>query len=542
MLGLRYREGGGLVLLCVVTILVVAGACGRSVDHSTGAAGSAGTEATPGVAGTGKGGDSEPGLAGIGGAGTSSGDGDGAGDGGAAGSPSPASRCSLSADCGQGFCRFPDQTCVSCLVHSNCTDSQACVGGSCVDTTICLSDADCVEGKQCDPMWRRCMECVTDAHCGVSSACISGQCQPITACKNSLDCAVGVCDRSVGRCVECLSFRDCKAGQGCAGTVCVSAPSCVSDGDCKAERLLCDTPAGQCVQCLANADCPVLHHCTSGRCEPDLCEPGKSVCINDAVALCTATGDGVSDGSACVDGEHCNYSAGRARCGHCARRSLDVVWAIDNGSSMGAEPLAYGAVVDQVHQALKKQGVDVRTVLVSLADPTLTPCSADHGVCVPPPTGAATCTEQTTEFLPVSRRVKGDVLAALAETYRSWQSFLRSDVQKAFIIVSNQSDFTVPSTTGGPTQSATFTDTLNSFSPPLGAWTLSGVLCASASCGATFSCSNMPISRCAGAEPFISLVKETDGFTVDFCTANPGATVMPIVSGLLSQVTPPSCQ
>lgn len=453
----------------------------------------------------------------------------------------PGQSCESNADCGQGFCRFPDQVCVSCILNSNCADNEACVAGACTKTSMCSGDADCTPGKKCDPMWRRCVDCAQDSDCDASSVCASNTCQPITTCKNSLDCATGVCDKSTARCVECVSSSDCHSGERCAAGGCVSAPTCTSDKDCKASKQLCDTNAHQCVQCLDIADCPDLHRCASGLCEPALCPPGKSVCVNDAIATCNPIGDGTDAGVACVAEEHCNYASGVPRCGSCAKHPLDLIWAIDTNSGMANEALAYGAVIDQVHQALKAQGVDIRTVLIGLASsyPPSTSCALGHGLCVPPPTGSDSCPGQTAEFLHVSYSVNEDPLGAVLTTYSTWQPVLRAKAQKVFLVVGNRNDPKI-------TTEAGFTSGIAKLNPPIeNTWAVSGVVCATTTtCDGTLLCGKdqTHATRCYGNVPFVSLVQQTGGFAVDFCTTSAMEAAVPVTAELLKSLTPTGCE
>jgi len=551
-----------ILFLGGAVISSLGGACGRTSDDAISDAGSAGQAASSGVSGqTGIGGASvdrgatEAGTTakGDGGNATASG-GDDATNGGRAsatdgeagegGSPAvnAGQSCESNAECGQGLCRFPDQVCASCVLHSNCADNEACIGGACTKTSVCTSNADCAPGKKCEPMWRRCVACTEDRDCGANAVCAGNACRAITPCKNSLDCPTGVCDKAAARCVECVSSSDCHAGERCAANACVAAPSCASDKDCKAAKLLCDTSAGECVQCLDVVDCPKFHSCVSGRCEPARCEPGKSVCVNDAIASCNAQGDGTSDGVACTAQEHCNYTSGVPHCGSCAKRPLDLIWAVDTNVSMANEALAYGPVIDRVHQALKAQGVDIRTVLIGLAgkNPPSTSCNMSHGLCVPPPTGSDSCPGQTPEFLHVSVSVNEDPLGAFLTTYPTWQPVLRSTAQKAFLVVANRNDPKI-------TTEVQFTSGIAGLNPPLGnTWALSGVVCATTTtCTGTLLCgpqNQTQVPRCFGNVPFVSLVQQSGGFAIDFCTTSADEAAVPVTTELLKSLTPSGCE
>lgn len=207
---------------------VLASACGRSTDDrsSPSSAGAsetiAGTSTVGGSPALGGGSNGESGTGDQ-----SSSAGSDVTDAGAAGTPVKA-ECTSNQECGAEFCRFLEQRCVSCLVHSNCADDEAYIDGSCEKTRTCDTDTDCSSGKKCDPTWRRCLECTADADCGATATCDSGTCKPVSPCKNSVDCAQGVCDGHLGRCVECATSVDCKDGQRCANSACVAAPSCTS--------------------------------------------------------------------------------------------------------------------------------------------------------------------------------------------------------------------------------------------------------------------------------------------------------------------------
>lgn len=149
------------------------------------------------------------------------------------------------------------QTCPSSTPH--------CAGSACVQ---CRNDADCGNGKHCDPNTSRCLECLTDSHCATTLDCRVSRCGAAGACVVSNAPARTSCgpqDSSIctadGRCVQCLDAAQCRT-----------------------PKAQCNTLSNVCVECTASSHCSAGSACTlqntcekscgNGRLDPnEACDP-----------------------------------------------------------------------------------------------------------------------------------------------------------------------------------------------------------------------------------------------------------------------------
>lgn len=198
-------------------------------------------------------------------------------DGGPADAAPPDMGCSSDDSCGGQVCDMTTNTCVECVLATDCTaDPNATVCGddqTCVQCTPSEDDACDAANPYCESTRGRCVECLTGDQCtspGAARCDSSNACAP---CAGDLDCAsvAGAVRCADETCVECTVATE---GVDCAG----ATPRCGPDHTCKA--------------CVENADCPD----DEPVCGADnTCGPcgGAADCSGRPLA-------GVCDGGACV--------------------------------------------------------------------------------------------------------------------------------------------------------------------------------------------------------------------------------------------------
>ena len=141
----------------------------------------------------------------------------------------------------------------SCLAHSDCPISSSCTNGQCVDPCVqfCSADATCkvidhVPTCSCPPGWRGdgrqsgCvkLQCLENIDCSASQSCVNGNCVDVCslsgACGSNSDCKtlnhIPLCscqngfsgDPRIGcsRLLECTRDRECPTNMVCAFGIC----------------------------------------------------------------------------------------------------------------------------------------------------------------------------------------------------------------------------------------------------------------------------------------------------------------------------------
>lgn len=191
--------------------------------------------------------------------------------------------------------------CLQCMVKSDCSTGNLCLGNNCVPG--CEIDDDCARGLYCAQ--GSCVSCTKDDHCS-----------------DGMKCRANTCTSG-----ECYKDSDCSTGSYCHPLLnsCESLPSdyCASDNDCASAipgllDQFCDPLTRQCIpSCLAAAFCL------------DLFGSGRNVCVEGGCYGCGTNSDcaGVrcdpvdrwcractSDVSCAVPGWHC---AGDGACYEC---------------------------------------------------------------------------------------------------------------------------------------------------------------------------------------------------------------------------------
>jgi outer membrane exchange protein TraA len=209
-------------------------------------------------------------------------------------------------DCGQnsGFYCNAAAVCAPCdsslfcgLTCSPCGRTQPyCVNiNSNFQCAECRDDADCPDGRVCDPTTRVCLVCSRDEHCKHGTVCQNNQCIP---CAADNACAGSSCNC-------CPSGTRCDALGPSAMPTCVE---CTQDGDCPSNRR-CDTTVGRCVEQFAECN-------TSDRCGPQCrrCPDDRPYCLLGEVCVACRSDVDCDDGKFCHSGQ-CDACVVDRRCG-----------------------------------------------------------------------------------------------------------------------------------------------------------------------------------------------------------------------------------
>jgi hypothetical protein len=220
------------------------GGGGTSVSMSSGGNGGGGgsTGGTTGGGGGGTGGIKMPdGGAGTGGATNGGGGTGGAMDGGGGDSGVDAGPCPQGCSGNTPVCETSTNTCVQCLVKTDCTGNQVCSSDhTCV---ACNENADCTDPTlaRCDTTAHACVSCTMDGQCTRFSATPvcdegKGKCVFCTADTEQAQCGSKSCKTSTGTCTShvrgtllaceaCEGDHDCGGGMACVEQKWGSGPS-----------------------------------------------------------------------------------------------------------------------------------------------------------------------------------------------------------------------------------------------------------------------------------------------------------------------------
>lgn len=253
--------------------------------------------------------------------------------------------------CGAGKCE------VSCMLTSDCDDTNPCTSDSCGvdkkcafvandaaipdDSNPCTKDVcqggvaqntaepvgtSCGQDAKCDG-FGSCQGCKTDTQCPADTACADNFCEVASGTCKSTPLADGpIADVQKGDCkvTACLAGQivanpddsdvpmggnDC-VDEGCSNGMPTSMPK-ASQAPCAAG--VCDG-AGMCVQCVATNNCQLDFTCAMNQCfdcndgtkngnETDLDCGGECIsrCSTGKMCLVTADCDGECDNGVCVD-------------------------------------------------------------------------------------------------------------------------------------------------------------------------------------------------------------------------------------------------
>lgn len=100
----------------------------------------------------------------------------------------------------------------------------------------------------------------------------------------------------------------------------------------------------------------------------------------------------------------------------------DIIWVVDNSASMRDEESYVQTNVNRFSSLIAASGTDVHVIMIS----------STTRIVVPPPLGGSP------QFLAVDQQVNShDALSLIISTYPEWQSFLRPDSVKHFVVVTD---------------------------------------------------------------------------------------------------------
>ncbi|MGC4119370.1 MAG: MopE-related protein [Myxococcales bacterium] len=237
--------------------------------------------------------------------------------------------CARDADCGpteqcvNGVCQefslvFPDAGLGTCQVDGDCPDLRyACLSGTCsIVPGVCLTDADCVTGYQCNPSSHQCvllgMLCDLE---GTTRSCAGsdvGACRPgVQACAGGL---WGPCVGTVGPTDERCDGED----NDCDGVT-------DEDFDLSSDPANCGACGQACRATNARAQC-LAGRCVSWKCDPNWFDVNGDR-LDGCEYACVPSGPEVCDGKDNDCNGKTDDGLGTTTCGvgACARKVANCV-------------------------------------------------------------------------------------------------------------------------------------------------------------------------------------------------------------------------
>ncbi len=246
------------------------------------------------------------------------------------GNPCTVNNCDPDSGCIEA--NVPDGT--SCDDDNICTESDACLNGTCAgDVTVCNDDNPCTNDT-----------CLAGVGCEFAPANQGAGCNDGSACTNNDSCDAGIC---VGTDIVCddgnaCTLDACDAVSGCTfpdasdGSACDDGNDCTDgdlcdQGECVGESVTCNddnpcttdscAPVGGCgfapvadgTACDDGDICTVSESCVASECvgSPQDCDDGLPCTIDscDSVDGCThvaaPSGTACDDNNACSVGDMC---------------------------------------------------------------------------------------------------------------------------------------------------------------------------------------------------------------------------------------------
>ncbi len=183
---------------------------------------------------------------------------------------------------------------------------------------------------------------------------------------------------------------------------------------------------------------------------------GESGDVPTITPITPVAGGGVDGGACKAVVQQAEKQQGRA----------DIIFVLDNSGSMAQEVSAVQTNLNSFSSQIESSGIDVHVVVISAppgggpggggcVDPTGIACAFvpgltvgslinGNGVCVDPPLGAQGACPQgddsnpTAGFMHVKQAVDShNALAMVEQTYSNWQSLLRPDAAKTFVVITD---------------------------------------------------------------------------------------------------------
>ena len=180
-------------------------------------------------------------------------------------------------------------------------------GGNDVDLAVCSTNNDCEDDEKCSAD-HACVPVCTPNSCSKGQMCVNtaahvGKCGlacDFVTCENGMKC---VNEGSSAKCVGCLTDSDCGSGGVCTDdNICISSPD------------PCD-----------GVTCATGHRCMAGQCEPyPLGSTEDPQCSSTQVANGSGGCKNPCEGVVCPRGKICTASNGKACCGDCTLKAVNL--------------------------------------------------------------------------------------------------------------------------------------------------------------------------------------------------------------------------
>jgi hypothetical protein len=207
----------------------------------------------------------------------------------------------------------------------------------------------------------------------------------------------------------------------------------------------------------------------------------------------------------------------------------DIIFVVDTSGSMDQEAQWTQQQMPNLVSTISGSGIDTHLILISSTD-----------MCIPPPLGSGACGGGDTNppnFLHVVVGVgSNDALNKIISTFPQWQSMLRANSVKSFVVVSDDD------ATDGPYNSASaFTTAVNALNPALikPGWKFHGIVAS----GGFFSppCGPFPPLSAAEGKVYKDLINQTSGVFGDLCLQNFGPVFTQLATSVVNSA-PLACE
>jgi MYXO-CTERM domain-containing protein len=188
-----------------------------------------------------------------------------------------------------------------CVVDTDCTAGNLCIGGKCgsplPDGSLCLTAGQCNSGN-----------CVDGVCC--NTACSAGACDACSVLAGAV--TDGVCAMLTGNACDdgdvCTQADTCMAGTCSPGIVvqCVAIDACHTAGVCDPKTGCSNPAAADGTACVDKNGCTQNDTCQQGKCVGGPVCPAPDACsVGSCNALGTCDYAPVVDGTSCDDGNLC---------------------------------------------------------------------------------------------------------------------------------------------------------------------------------------------------------------------------------------------
>lgn len=208
----------------------------------------------------------------------------------------------------------------------------------------------------------------------------------------------------------------------------------------------------------------------------------------------------------------------------------DIVFVVDTSGSMDQEAQWTQQQMPNLVNSITSSGIDTHLVLI-----------ASSSMCVPAPLGSGACggaDSKPPNYLHVVQGVgSNDALNKIISTYSQWQSMLRPNSVKSFVVVSDDD------ATDGPYDSAgSFTAAVNALNPSLiapNSWKFHGIVAS----GGPLSppCGPFPPLSAAEGKVYKALISQTGGVFGDLCQQNFGPVFNQLATSVVNSA-PLACE